>query len=396
MEYKNDKIEELLSRSVEEVIVRGHMEEELRAGKRLRVKFGIDPTAPHIHLGHTVPLRKLRQFQDAGHTAVLIIGDFTATVGDPSGRNETRPMLTEEQVKENMQSYLRQAGKIIDLEKAEVRYNSEWLRSGGVAFIYNLLGNMTVQRALERDDFQKRIQEGHEISLLEVLYPLLQGYDSVAVDADVELGGTDQKFNLLTGRKVQRRYGKKEQDIMALLLIEGTDGVRKMSKSYGNYIALEEEPDSMLGKLMSIPDNLIAKYFIAMTNVPLKEIENMQAAMESGELNPRDGKLRLAEAIVTEYHGTEKAAAARKRFLRVFSRHELPEDMPTLHTHSTSPVDVIVEIGFADSKTKARRLLQEGAVEIDGKKISIDDTIAPKSGSVIKVGKSKFARLEFE
>lgn len=387
---------EILTRAVEEVIERKHLEERLKSGDKLRVKFGIDPTAPELHLGHTVPLRKLRAFQDLGHQAVLIIGDFTATVGDPSGRSEARRPLMEKEVRQNMKTYLRQAGKILKLKETEVRYNSEWYKKAGVAFLYDLMSKVTIQRALERDDFQKRISRGGDLTVLEVIYPLLQGYDSVAVGADVELGGSDQKFNLLLGRKIQRRFGMKEQDILTTWLIEGTDGVRKMSKSFGNYIGLEEEPDSMFGKLMSIPDELILKYFIALTDTPPWETEKIREGMRSGRLNPRDAKLQLSETIVSFYHSRREAKAAREKFLKIFSRREVPEEIPKvkLNKGAWDPVKMLFAAGLARSRSEARRLIFQGAVEINGKRIEgPNEPIEISKGTVLKVGKRRFARV---
>ncbi|OGZ96295.1 MAG: tyrosine--tRNA ligase [Candidatus Sungbacteria bacterium RIFCSPLOWO2_01_FULL_54_21] len=390
---------ELLTRAVEEVIVREHLEEVIASGNKLRVKFGIDPTAPDIHLGHTVPLRKLRAFQDAGHQAVLIIGDFTATVGDPSGRDDARKPLSEEDIQTNLKEYLSQAGKVIDLEKTEVRYNSEWYKKMGVAFLYDLLAKVTVQRALERDDFQKRIAEGRDITVLEMIYPLLQGYDSVAVAADVELGGTDQKFNLLTGRKIQRRFGQPQQDVMTTWLMEGTDGGRKMSKSLGNYIGLRESAGEMFGKIMSIPDNLIVKYFIALTDVPMSEIEAMEKDIASGTMNPRDAKMALGERIAAAYHGEDEARQARERFVKVFSQREMPNEMQefAIQDLPLTIVDVLVQAGLAASKSEARRLIEQGAVEIDGKEIrDLREAISSRDGQVIKVGKRRFLKIKSE
>ncbi len=388
---------EILERGVEEVIVRGHLETVLASGKKLRVKFGIDPTAPDLHLGHTVPLRKLAAFQHAGHQAVLIIGDFTATVGDPSGRSDARKPLDEKQIRMNMKKYLDQAGKILDIKKTEVRYNSEWYKKAGVAFVYDLLSKVTVQRALERDDFQKRIREGHDLSIIEMVYPLLQGYDSVAVKADVELGGTDQKFNLLTGRKIQRRFGMDEQDILTVPILEGTDGVRKMSKSLGNYIGLTEHPDKMFGGIMSIPDELMEKYFMLLTDVSLDEIEKMRGELEAGKTNPRDIKLVLAGRIVGMYHGEKQAARARDEFVRVFSKRELPEEIPevTVSDEKWDPPSLLVEMKLAPSKSEAWRLIGQGAVEMDGKTILKTTRIVElKKGMIVRVGKRKFARLK--
>lgn len=387
---------EILTRAVEEVIVREHLEAELRSGRKLRVKFGIDPTSPRLHLGHTVPLRKLRAFQDLGHKAVLIIGDFTATVGDPSGRSEARRPFTEKEIRQNMKSYLEQAGKIIDLKKTEVRYNGEWYKKAGAAFIYDLLSKVTLQRATERDDFQKRIQEGRDISVLEIIYPLLQGYDSVAVRADVEIGGSDQKFNLLMGRKIQRRYGMKEQNILTTWLIEGTDGVRKMSKSFANSTDLKDPPPEMFGKIMSIPDTLIVKYMTALTATSQEEIEEVRNAIKLGKINPRDAKLLLAEKVTAIYWGPAKAERARNSFLKVFSRHELPEDVPSVKLGGGPQdfADFLVRAKLAPSRSEARRLIQQKAVKIDGVVLPPETkSVDIKNGMVIQAGKRKFVKI---
>lgn len=389
---------EILTRGVEEVIVREHLEDMLKSGKKLRIKFGIDPTAPDLHLGHTVPLRKLRAFQDLGHQAVLIIGDFTAMVGDPSGRAEARHLLTEKNVRANMKRYLGQIGMVSDLNKAEIRHNSEWYKGVGAAFLYDLFSKVTVQRATERDDFRNRMAHQQDVSVLEIIYPLLQGYDSVAVKADVEIGGSDQKFNLLMGRRIQRRYAQKEQDILTTWLIEGTDGVRKMSKSTGNNIGLTETPESIFGKLMSIPDDLIVKYFIALTAVPTDEIEEIKGAMQKNELNPRDAKMRLAETIVDMYHGAEIAKKERERFVATFSERKMPDEMPEIavpRKGSREPAELLVELGLASSKSEARRLIKQGAVEVDGKHFSGNaKSIAVERGTVVRVGSRRFARIK--
>ena len=396
MSMKKTALEsEVLNRAVEEVIVREHLEAELHSGRKLRVKFGIDPTAPDLHLGHTVPLRKLRAFQDLGHKAILIIGDFTATVGDPSGRSEARRPLTEKEIHQNMKNYLHQAGKIIDLKKTEVRYNSEWYKKTNVLFLYDLMSKITVQRALERDDFQKRLRQGQDVSILEVIYPLLQGYDSVAVRADVEIGGSDQKFNLLMGRKIQRRFGQKEQDILTTWLIEGTDGARKMSKSFGNYIGLEETPDSMFGKLMSIPDDLVLKYFIALTDEPLAAIERIKEEMRKGG-NPKNVNLQLSETIVSVYHSGEDARRARERFFKVFSRHELPESMPSMKLNSGpwDPAEFLVHTKLALSKSDARRLIRQKAIKINGSVLPQDSReIDVRDGITVQAGKRRFVKI---
>ncbi len=388
---------DILTRGVEEVIVREHLEAALRSGKKLRVKFGIDPTSPDLHLGHTVPLRKLRAFQDLGHKAVLIIGDFTAMVGDPSGRSEARRLLSEKDVRTNMQNYLVQIGKVIDVPNAEIRRNSEWYKKKGVGFLYDLFSKVTVQRAVERDDFQKRMAQGQDVSVLEVIYPLLQGYDSVAVGADVEIGGSDQKFNLLMGRRIQRRYNHPEQDILTAWLIEGTDGARKMSKSTGNYIGIREAPGEMFGKIMAIPDGLIIKYFTALTDVPADEIETMHRQMRSSKANPRDLKLALGEKIVAMYHSAAAARKARDGFIRVFSKHEMPDDMPVVkleHAGEWDPAALLVALGLAPSKSEARRLVAQKAVEIDGQLVPADaKEVRVAEGTVIRVGKRRFVKV---
>lgn len=379
------EVEKILSRGVEEAIVKEHLEAALRSGKKLRVKFGIDPTVPDLHLGHTVPLRKLRQFQEAGHQAVLIIGDFTALIGDPSGRAEARRPLTEKEVKQNLKKYLKQAGKIIDLKKTEVYYNSKWYKKNA-ALILELMGRESVQRVLERDDFQKRLKEGREIMILEEVYPLLQGYDSVMVKADVEIGGTDQKFNLLMGRRLQRAYGLSEQDIVTLPLLEGTDGVKKMSKSAGNYIGLDAEPNDMFGKIMRIPDNLIDKYFTLLTD------DNPPA----GGRDPREAKLALAKIIVGMYHGQKAGEKAKEEFIKVFSQHQKPENMPSykLSVKSYKLVDLLVETGMVFSKSEARRLIEQGAVRLnDEKKSDPNEQITIDKEIVVQIGKRQFLRL---
>ena len=296
------KIQELLTLGVEKIIDKSSLEKKLKSGKKLRIKFGIDPTGSKLHLGHSVPLRKLKQFQELGHTVILLIGDFTAMVGDPTGRNETRPMLKKEDVKKNMATYIEQAAKILDISKVEIRHNSEWFKDKGWNFVMSLTGKITVARVLERDDFKERLKEGSDIQMQEILYPLMQGYDSVVLKADVEIGGTDQKFNLLMGRKLQKRYDEPEQDILTTPILEGTDGIKKMSKTYDNYIALLDQPDEMYGKIMSIPDNLIIRYFELATDISLDQIEQYKKNLKNG-FNPRDLKMKLAEGFVQQPAG---------------------------------------------------------------------------------------------
>lgn len=353
-------------------------------GKKLRVKLGIDPTAPDIHLGHTVPLRKLRQFQDAGHQVVLIIGDFTATIGDPSGKSEERKPLSVGEAKANMKKYLEQAGKVINVKKAEIRYNSEWHKKEGSEAMLELARAASIQQVLRRADFQERLGGGGDVSLLEILYPIFQGYDSVKVKADVEIGGTDQKFNLLMGRRVQRHFGMAEQDIITLPLIEGTDGVRKMSKSYGNYIAVDEKPDEMFGKLMSVPDNLIEKYFVLLTEVdPPKN------------LGPYENKKLLARTIVGMYHGKKEAEKAEEKFIKTFSKKEAPEEMKELKIKNKEVglINLLIEGGTL-SKSEARRLILQNAVEINSQvKNNPNEILTLQGGEILKIGKHKFFKI---
>lgn len=401
----------ILNRGVAEVIDRTNLKKKLDGGEKLRVKLGIDPTTPYLHLGHAVVLRKLKQFQDAGHKAVFIVGDFTATIGDPSGRSEQRPTLTREEIEKNMESYVQEAGKILDMKKAEVRYNSEWYQNKDVIFFMEFTSKFTIARLLERDDFQKRIKEDRDISMLEVLYPIMQGYDSVAIKADVELGGTDQKFNLLMGRKVQKKYGMREQDILMTPLLEGTDGVRKMSKSLDNYIGLSETPDEMFGKIMSIQDDLMVKYFILLTDIAESEIEQLKrdrlkpaspderarrGGPGSASRSPKEWKEMLAFEIVRSYHGEKEAQKAAKNFKEIFSEHDVPSDIPVLKVKKdrVGIVDLLIEVDLASSKSEARRLVVQGGVKVDGRVIkNADEKIEIKEGMVVQVGKRRFVRI---
>lgn len=379
-----DLIDRILNRGTEEIIDQKHLEETLRSGKKLRVKLGIDPTAPDIHLGHSVVLRKLKQFQELGHTVVLIIGDFTARIGDPSGRNEARKPLTAEEIEKNLKGYLEEAGKIINVKKSEIRRNSEWHAKGGLEHILSIAQSATIQQILRRDDFKKRLAEDSDISLLETLYPILQGYDSVAVKADVELGGTDQKFNLLMGRRVQRHFGMNEQDILTVPLIEGTDGVKKMSKSYGNYIGLSETPENMFGKTMAIPDALIKKYFTLLTDNDIPDITN-----------PYEAKMLLAETITGMYHSKKDAEKARENFIKKFSKKETPDDAPALKVgkKETTLLDLLLKSGV-ESKSEARRLITQHAIQLNETvKKDPDEIISVRGGEILKVGKRKFFKL---
>ncbi|MCC7299632.1 MAG: tyrosine--tRNA ligase [Verrucomicrobia bacterium] len=361
----------------------------------LRIKYGADPSAPDIHLGHVVGLNKLREFQDAGHTVVFIIGDFTGMIGDPSGKSATRPALSREQVAANAESYKRQIFKVLDPEKTEVRFNSEWL--GGMKFedVIRLSAHVTVAQMLARDDFSKRYAENRPISLVEFLYPLVQAYDSVMVKADVELGGTDQLFNLLLGRELQKVYGQEPQVVMTLPLIEGLDGVQKMSKSLGNYVGVNESAKDMFGKLMSVSDELMWKYFLHILCREPEEIKAMQAKVASGELHPRAVKDELGRCVVDRFVGAGEGQKASEEFARIFSQNELPDDMPDIKLSAEiGVIDLVVKAGFAPTNSEARRLIQQGGVRINDEQISdVKAVITPADGMILKVGKRKFARI---
>ncbi len=378
---------EVLPGGVEELAKKLKKSEE--ENKPLRVKLGLDPTRPDLHLGHTVVMRKLKQFQQAGHQVVLIIGGATAMIGDPSGKSETRPSLTKEEVDENARTYLDQMGKVVDISGAEVVNNADWLHSMKLADLLKLSSNVTVAQMLVRDDFSKRYNEGKPISVHEFFYPLMQAYDSVVVNADIELGGTDQRFNVLLGRDIQQAYGNNNPQLVMLLpLLEGTDGVVKMSKSYPDHcISLTDSPQDMLGKVMSIPDSLIIRYYELLTDIELKEITG----------NPRDTKMKLAKTIVAEYYSPQEADRAEQEFVNIFSKKGLPDDMPEYSVEEgASLIDFIVEKGLTQSKSEARRLIQGGGVKIEGEKIAdINRKICFSDGEnlVLQVGKRKFARL---
>ncbi len=390
------KIEELLTKGIDEIINKQHLEKRLKSGKRLRVKFGIDPTGSDLHLGHSVPFRKLKQFQDLGHKVIFLIGDFTAQIGDPTGRMEARKPLTKRQIKNNMKNYIEQAAKVLDIKKLEIRYNSEWYEKKGAAFLMELTSRFTFARVTERDDFKRRIKEDIDVSMLELIYPLLQGYDSVELKAEIEVGGRDQKFNLLMGRKVQKKYKQDQQDIITVPLLEGTDGVRKMSKSYQNYIGLTESPQKMYGKIMSIPDSLIWKYFNLLTDISLKEIENMKQKVFARSLFLRDVKIKLAKEIVKIYHSEEAAEKAAKEFERVFKEKRLPSKIPEVKIKGNKLLilDLLVKIKLASSKSEAKRLILQKGVKINGKVQENWKTIIEiKKGMIIQVGKRKFVKL---
>lgn len=388
-----------LKRGAADIIPIEEFEERIKKGEKLRVKLGIDPTAPDIHLGFSVPLRKMRQFQDFGHTAVLVVGDFTAMIGDPSGRSKTRPPLTEEEVKKNMEQYKEQILKILKEDNLEFRYNSEWLGRLTSKDIIKLAAKTTVARILERDDFEKRMKENVPISLHEILYPLFQAYDSVAIRADVELGGTDQRFNHLLGRDLQREFGQRPQVVFLLPLLEGLDGKLKMSKSYGNYVGINEPPDQMFGKIMSIPDTLIMKYFTLCTDLDNEELEKIERSLKDKDVNPRDIKLALAETIVRMYHSETAAKKARENFIKVFSKRELPEDMEEVVYPEGERVWIVKVIRSITglSSSDIRRVIKQGGLKIDGEKVTDTDLeITVDREYVIKFGKKTFFRVRPE
>jgi tyrosyl-tRNA synthetase len=387
-------LERLLAGTAQVLPSPEELERKLALGRPLRAKLGIDPSRPDLHLGHAVVLRKLRMFQDLGHTAVLIIGDFTGLVGDPSGQSETRPMLTPEEMETNARTYLEQAGLVLDLGKADIRHNSEWLAKLSMAEVLRLTSLTTVAQMLERDDFHARYREGKPISVVEFLYPLMQAMDSVAVQADVELGGTDQTFNLLMGREIQRAHDQEPQVVFTMPLIEGIDGKRKMSKSFDNYVALTDPPEEMFGKLMSIPDELIGKYTVLCAGLPVQE---------GG--HPAERKRRMARAVVELYHGTEASRKAESHFDQVFKRHEVPEDAPeatvpegALRDGRVSLAHLLAGLGLAGSNSEARRLIKQGGVRVGGELVEDPEAeleVAELSGKVVQVGRRRFVRIAY-
>ncbi|MBI4296567.1 MAG: tyrosine--tRNA ligase [Chloroflexi bacterium] len=386
----------LLKRGVAEIIVESELKELLLSGKKLRLKEGLDPSSPDIHLGHMVGLRKLRQFQELGHRIMLIIGDWTAQVGDPSGVSVTRPMLTREQVQANAKTYLDQFFKIVDKEKTEVRWQSEWFGEFDLSDVIQLTGKFTVAQFLAREDFNKRFTEGRPIALTEFLYPLLQAYDSVAIQADVEFGGIDQKFNFLVGRQLQEIVGQKPQQCFMTPLLVGTDGVKKMSKSLGNYIGITEPPDEIFGKIMSIADSLILPYFESLTDVPDEELAEFAQALRSDGVNPMELKKRLAKEVIIQLYDKKAAEAAEAYFAKVFQKGEMPENIPVVR-HTGGPLDirrVLLEVGLVGSMSEATRLIKQGAVQLDGKKINTY-TIDVQNGDIIKAGKLRWIKVEF-
>lgn len=376
--------------------LRAKLERSARTGVPLRVKLGADPTAPDIHLGHTVVIHKLRAFQELGHTVIFLIGDFTGLIGDPSGKNATRPQLTREEINANAETYKTQIFKLLDPDQTEIRFNSEWMDQIGADGFVRLAAHVTVKQILERDDFARRLADERPISLHELLYPLTQAYDSVALEADVELGGTDQKFNLLMGRNLQREYAQEAQVCVIMPLLEGTDGVQKMSKSLGNYIGINEPPGEMFGKLMSISDELMWRYYELLTGLRPQELNELRAAANAGERNPRDIKVELARRVITDFHSAPAAQAAEDEFNRIFKRKEVPDEIEerTLTAGVWKLPRLLVETALAPSMGEARRLIEQGGVRVDGERHA-EDEINLEAGQtlLIQVGKRRFLRV---
>ena len=369
------------------------LERSAKTGKPLRIKLGADPTAPDIHVGHTVVIRKLRAFQELGHTAIFLIGDFTGMIGDPSGKNVTRPPLSRDEIAHNAETYKTQIFKLLDPDKTEIRFNSEWFEPLGAAGFIKLASHTTVKQILERDDFEKRLKEERPIALHELLYPLVQGYDSVALEADVELGGTDQKFNLLMGRNLQREYQQEPQAIITTPLLEGLDGVNKMSKSLNNYIGINESPNEMFGKVMSISDDLMWRYYELLTDVSQADIEKMKAGGE----NPRDLKVALAKSIITDFHSSSAAQSAEEDFISRFVKKEIPDEIEekSMARGAYELADLLSQTGLATSKAEARRLIEQGGVKLDSEKVSNSKAMVELDGEIlIQVGKRRFLKLK--
>lgn len=396
-DYKKDL--ELIKKGAEEILLLDELEQRLKLGKPLRIKFGMDPTAPDLHLGHTVPLNKLRQFQMLGHKILFLIGDFTAMIGDPTGKNVTRLPLSREQIKINAKTYEKQVFKILDPEKTEIVFNSTWMGPLGSEGLISLAAKYNVARMLEREDFKQRYKSGTSIAIHEFLYPLVQGYDSVAMQADVEIGGTDQKFNLLVGRELQKHYGQTPQIVLTMPLLEGTDGVQKMSKSLGNYIGIDEPAKEIFGKIMSISDDLMWRYFDLVSDKAPSEINKLKASVQDGA-NPRDIKFMLAEEIITRFHNSAEAIGAKEAFIAQFQRGAMPDEIPEINLTASSGEDSLLisnllkNAGLVSSVSEGHRMIDAGAVRIDGVKIE-DKSLKINVGTsaIFQVGKRKFAKI---
>ncbi|HIG0360096.1 tyrosine--tRNA ligase [Clostridium sporogenes] len=387
----------IISKGVDEIInvedLKNKLERSQKTGKPLTVKLGLDPTAPDIHIGHSVVLRKIRQLQDLGHRAVIIIGDFTGRIGDPTGKSKTRKPLTQEEVMFNAKTYEEQIFKIIDKDKTDLKFNSEWLGKLSLRDTIELTSKYTVARMLEREDFKKRFESHSSIGIHEFFYPLLQAFDSVTLKADIELGGTDQRFNLLMGRTIQKDFDQESQVAILMPLLEGTDGKDKMSKSLGNYIGINEDANDIYGKVMSIPDEMIVKYYELATDIHPDEVTKIKAKLEEEDINPRDVKMELAKEIVRLYHGEEESIKAEENFKNIFQQGNMPEDIGTIEVNvaETNIVDLIVKAEFAPSKNEARRLVKQDAVKINGEKV--DEECKVKSEDILQVGKKKFIKI---
>ena len=380
------------ARGAAEVISPAELAARITLGRPLRIKLGMDPTAPDLHLGHSLTLKKLRDFQDAGHTVIFLIGDFTAMIGDPTGRSETRKPLSRDEIERNAETYRDQAFKILDRELTEVRFNSEWMNGVNVAELIKIAATLSVARLLERDDFEKRLDAQEPLFLHELLYPVIQGYDSVALKADIEIGGTDQKFNMLVGRDLQRHFGQDPQAVMTMPLLEGLDGLRKMSKSLGNYVGLTDQPEDMYGKLMSVPDKLMVRYYELLTVATPEEI----AAVKSGAMHPMEAKKRLARTLVTEYHGAPAATRAEEYFESKHQRREVPASAQVYRIAEDLWIcELMKQLQFTPSTSEARRLVSQGAVRVDGRTITdVNFRFVPGEHKVLEVGKRRVARIE--
>ena len=392
----NNKIKTLLTHNTEEVIIKTDLEKKLNSGKKLRIKLGCDPSRPDLHLGHSIVLRKLKEFQDLGHQVVFIIGDYTGMIGDPSGKSKTRPALSSEEVKKNAESYFEQVGKILDVKKTEIRYNSEWFAKLNFEDILKLLSKFTVARILERDDFSKRLKSGIDIAASEIMYPVMQAYDSIMIEADVEIGGTDQKFNMLAGRDLQRKMNMPEQNVLTCPLLVGLDGKEKMSKSLDNYISITEEPNSMFGKIMSISDEMIFYYFKLLTNISENELQQIKIDLKDPSKNPRDLKIKLAKAIIEIYHNKKSAEKAEEEFNKIFRDKQKPSDIESCKLQATSYklVNLLVETKLSGSTSDARRLVQQGGVKIDDVvQKDFDENIKVKNGMIVQIGKRRFVKI---
>ena len=381
-----------LARGTVEVISPAELAARIALGRPLRIKLGMDPTAPDLHLGHSLTLKKLRDFQDAGHSVIFLVGDFTAMIGDPTGRSDTRKPLSRDQIERNAETYRAQAFKILDRDRTEVRFNSEWMNELGVRRLIEIAAKVSVARLLERDDFEKRLADQEPLFLHELLYPVIQGYDSVALEADLEIGGTDQKFNMLVGRELQRHLGQAPQAVMTMPLLEGLDGVRKMSKSYGNSVGLTDNPEDMYGKLMSVPDQLMVRYYELLTKATPEEI----AAVKSGGVHPMEAKKRLARTIVAEYYGARAATRAEQYFESRFQRREIPASTQVYRIAEELWIcELMKQLRFTPSTSEARRLVSQGAVRVDGRTITdVNFRFVPGEHKVLEVGKRRIARIE--